>query len=123
MEKKMVQILPIPLTHIAPINHNDMLLPKNVHGKDLPCGCQPKKESHPQKNLSPPNTLPREKTDIVTNQDTVEGFNNKQPFSEGAHQGLSLPSHLSQLTSYQNLIQIKTQKELFKTLSKHIQMR
>ena len=76
----MVHGLPIPLTHIAPINHNDMPFPKNVHGKDLPCGCLPKEESHPQKNLSPPNALPREKTNIVTSQDTIEGFNNEQPF-------------------------------------------
>jgi hypothetical protein len=28
-------MLPIPFTQITPINHNDVLLSKIVHGKDL----------------------------------------------------------------------------------------
>jgi len=34
MEKKMVNGLPIPLTYISPIDHNDLLLPKIVHDID-----------------------------------------------------------------------------------------
>jgi hypothetical protein len=35
MKQKMVHMLPIPFTQITPINHNDVLLSKIVHGKDL----------------------------------------------------------------------------------------
>jgi hypothetical protein len=72
MEKKMVHRLHIPLTHTAPIDHNDILLPKIVNGKDLSKVHRPRKKSHPKRNLSPPNTLPREKNVIITNKDIVE---------------------------------------------------
>jgi len=42
----MVNKLSIPLAHIIPVNHNDLPLPKIVHGKD-PLGRRPNKESHP----------------------------------------------------------------------------
>jgi hypothetical protein len=35
VEKKMVHKLPIPFPHAAPINHNDMLVLKIIHGKDF----------------------------------------------------------------------------------------
>jgi hypothetical protein len=35
MEKKIVYELPIPFTHIASIDHNDMPISKIVRGKDL----------------------------------------------------------------------------------------
>jgi hypothetical protein len=43
IEKKMVNRLPIPLTHTTPINHNDMPLSKIVHDKDLSYGRRPRK--------------------------------------------------------------------------------
>jgi hypothetical protein len=58
MEEKIVHI---PLTHTAPINHNDMPLRKVVHGKDLPEGCRLSKKSQSQRNLSLKNNLPRER--------------------------------------------------------------
>jgi hypothetical protein len=36
MEKKVVHRLLIPFAHAAPINHDDMHLPKIVHDKNLP---------------------------------------------------------------------------------------
>jgi hypothetical protein len=61
----------IPLTHTPLVNHNDMSLPKIICGKDLSEGLQRSKESNHQRSLCPPNTLPRERRLINTNQDTI----------------------------------------------------
>lgn len=47
LEKKMVHNLPIPFTHVAHVNHNDVLLLDIVQGKDLSKSRQPSKEGHP----------------------------------------------------------------------------
>jgi hypothetical protein len=36
MKKMLIHKLSIPLTHTTPINHNEIQLPKIIHGKDLP---------------------------------------------------------------------------------------
>lgn len=56
------------------IDHNDMLFIK-----DFSLGRWPSNKSRPQKNLSSPNTLPREENAIITNNDTVEESNIAQP--------------------------------------------
>jgi hypothetical protein len=83
MKTKMVHELSIPFAHAAPINHDDMPLPKIVYGKNLPYNNRPsekKKKRHFQMNLSPPNTLPGDKNVIFTIKDPVEGSNIKLPF-------------------------------------------
>jgi hypothetical protein len=80
MEKKMVYGLPNPFAHAAPINHDNMPLPKIVNGKNLSSNCRPSKKSHFHINLGPPNTLPEEKNVIFTIKDPIEGSNIKLPF-------------------------------------------
>jgi hypothetical protein len=70
------------LAHTTPINHNDMLLPKIVHDKELPLGRRPCNKSRSQRNLSPPDIHPRERNAIITNKDIV-GANNELPFCGG----------------------------------------
>jgi hypothetical protein len=59
MEEKMIHGLSIPLAHTTTINYNDMRLPEIVHSKD-------KQKRPPSRNLRLPNTLPRERRDIIT---------------------------------------------------------
>jgi len=73
VEKKMVHRLLISLAHTAPIDHNYVPLPKVVHGKDLPYNHRPSKKSHSQRNLGPPNTLPR-KTKCPHYKQGCQGF-------------------------------------------------
>ena len=93
--KKMALKLPIPSTHTTFVNHNDMLLLEIVHSKDFSYGHWPNKKGQPQRDLSLPNTLPREMKTIFINHDIVEGFNTKQSsFERGPpHLVLPFPSH------------------------------
>jgi hypothetical protein len=85
MEKKMIHRLTAPFTHITPIDHNDMPLYKVVHGKNLPEGGRPCKESRFQRNLNSLNTISREGSGIMTDKDVVERSNIKQlSFGEGS---------------------------------------
>jgi hypothetical protein len=73
----MVHSPTIPFTYAAPVNHNEVPLPEIVHGKDLSKSRWPSKEGHPQRNLSPPNTLSRKAEAFDTGQGTVEESNLK----------------------------------------------
>ena len=37
----MINGLPVKFAQVAPINHDEMFLPKVVHSKNLPQSCQP----------------------------------------------------------------------------------
>jgi hypothetical protein len=68
VKEKMVHGLPIHFAHTIPINHNNVLLPEIVHGKDF----LKVAEKASSTSLSPPNTLPRETKSIMTTHGPVE---------------------------------------------------
>ena len=71
-------------------------LPKVVHSRDISYGHRPSKKGCSQRNLSPPNTLPRKMSAIITSKNTVEWANNEQPFFwRGPPKLVFTMSHLS----------------------------
>jgi hypothetical protein len=103
MEKKMVHRLPIHFTHVAPIDYNnEVLLPKVIHGNDLPWAANQAKKAVFKGNLVrqtlfygkrkpslPPMTLQK---DLIAD----------DPLLEGTHDILFSPSCLT-LTKYNTL--------------------
>jgi len=95
MEKKIVHGFSIPLTHITPIDHNDMSLFKVIHCKDLPKAVDQVKKSYSQRSLGLSNTLQIKRNAIISNKDIIEGANNEHLFFRWGPQKLvfTFPSH------------------------------
>lgn len=62
----MIHRLFASLTHTTSVHHNNMTLPKVIHGKDFSLGSRPSKEHRSQGNLIPPYTLLREALSLGT---------------------------------------------------------